>query len=270
MKQAQNLTLLRDALAKDMPYSIQALESVKHQLTFSVEPAKPCYVSEDEKSSLVVIKEHTTEACPVYTIYCNEQDVSKAERDLKDFINWNEPWGFGGVPSYLAPTLKKMALTHGPEENLEVMDCWAFILDPDVNPPEIQIPSKYTIKQVPPSDAKYMDDLWKYKSGPSLEVLVAQTKLGLGFGAYADNGELASSTAVFSFGALGGTGTAEKHRRNGLSQMIHVFATKHLRSLGLIPFGFVETYNIPSRKMMEKLKFSQTHDAAWLFWKRPK
>lgn len=77
MKQAQNLTLLRDALAKDMPYSIQALESVKHQLTFSVEPAKPCYVSEDEKSSLVVIKEHTTEACPVYTIYCNEQDVSK-------------------------------------------------------------------------------------------------------------------------------------------------------------------------------------------------
>ncbi|XP_059096292.1 uncharacterized protein LOC131890869 [Tigriopus californicus] len=269
MKRVHDLTALRDTLAKEMPFSIQALESVKHQTTFKLEPAKPCYVSEDEKSSLVVIKEASSDACPMYTIYCNQPDVAKVERDLKDFINWNEPWGFGGVPSYLAPTLKKMALANGPEEHLEIMDCWVFILDPDVVLPEVEIPSKYKIQQVPPCDAKYMDDLWKYKSGPSLDLLVAQTKVGLGFGAYAD-GELASSTAVFNFGALGGTGTAEKHRRNGLSQMIHVFASKHLRSLGLIPFGFVESYNIPSRKMMEKLKFSQTHDGAWLFWKRPK
>lgn len=77
MKQVTDLEALRDTLAKEMPYSIQAVESVKHQLIFKYNPPKTCFVSEDKDSSLVVIKEVGADAIPVFTVYCNEKDVSK-------------------------------------------------------------------------------------------------------------------------------------------------------------------------------------------------
>lgn len=96
----------------------------------------------------------------------------------------------------MVPILKKIALSHGPESNLEINDCWIFILEPKVELPEIKIQPNWEVKQIPPSDAKFVDNMWRYRSDVSLDLIKAQTELGLGFGTYVD-GELASSTVTF-------------------------------------------------------------------------
>lgn len=82
MKQVFDLQALKDTLAKELPFSILALESVKHQLKFNFQPAKEFYQSEDESSSFLVIKERTFESLPVFTIFCKESDVSKVNKCL--------------------------------------------------------------------------------------------------------------------------------------------------------------------------------------------
>ncbi|TRY78740.1 hypothetical protein TCAL_07566 [Tigriopus californicus] len=267
MKEVTDLEALRDTLAKELPYSIQAVESVKHQLIFKYNPAKTCFVSED--SSLVVIKEVSVDDLPLFTIYCNEKDVSKIESDLRGILSWKDPWAIGCVPNYMVPVLKKIALSHGPETNLEVNDCWVVILDPKVKLPEIELKPNWEVKQIPPSDATFVNKMWRYRSDSSLDLIKAQTNLGLGFGTYVD-GELASSTVTFNFGLLGAVATAEHHRRKGLAQITLAFGSNYLRSLGLNPFGYVETYNSPSLSMIKKVGYTHTHDGPWMFWKRPK
>lgn len=72
-----DLHALQKSLVKELPMSILALESVKHQIKFNLQPRKEFYVSKDEKSSFVVIKERAHESLPIFTVFCKENDVER-------------------------------------------------------------------------------------------------------------------------------------------------------------------------------------------------
>eukprot|EP00094_Tigriopus_californicus_P013689 TCALIF_13246-PA protein Name:"Protein of unknown function" AED:0.19 eAED:0.19 QI:86/1/0.5/1/1/0.5/2/0/196 len=196
MKQVHDLPALRDTLAKELPFSIQALESVKHQIKFNFKPPKEIYVSEDPKSSFVVIKEVAFEAAPNFTVYCKEADINTAGFELKDVIPWDQPWSLGGVPGYLLPILQEQLHKRGLEDCLELSDCWVFILEPHVTLPRMAIPPNYKIQHLAPNDVEFIDKMWKFRSDTSLPTLKAQANLGLAFGAIAD-GEVRSAFAAF-------------------------------------------------------------------------
>ncbi|TRY78554.1 hypothetical protein TCAL_13923 [Tigriopus californicus] len=268
MKQVHDLQALKETLIKELPFSILALESVKHQIKFNFQPPKEFYVSENEGSSYVVIKERFDESLPMFTIFCKESDVSTAEQELQDIIPWDQPWGIGGLPDYLIDTFKAKAQNQGSKELLEVSECWVAILDPETPIPEMDVPSNCKAQHVAPDDVEFMDSLWKFRSSSSLSILRGQTERGLAFGTYVD-GQLKSSLVTFNFGPLGALATAETHRKKGLAQMALTYAAKHLRSEGLTPFAFIETYNKPSFRLFMKTGFKHTHNVSWLFWKRP-
>ncbi|TRY80619.1 hypothetical protein TCAL_13244 [Tigriopus californicus] len=268
MKQVFDLKALQETLIQELPFSILALESVKHQIKFNFQPPKEFYVCENEELSLVVIKELGDESFPVFTILCREGDASKAEHELKEIIPWDQPWGIGGLPDYLVGALKAKAQNQGPKEFLEESECWVAILDPDTTIPGIDIPPNCKVQHVALNDVEFMDQLWKFQSSTSLPLLKAQAERGLAFGTYVD-GELKSSLVTFNFGPLGALATAETHRKKGLAQMALIYAAKHLRSEGLTPFAFIETFNKPSFGLFMKTGFTHTHNVSWLFWKRP-
>ncbi|XP_059095667.1 uncharacterized protein LOC131890349 isoform X2 [Tigriopus californicus] len=231
MKQVFDLPALQETLIQELPFSILALESVKHQIKYNIQPPKKCYVSENECSSFVVIKEQFNKSLPMFTIFCKESDASMAEHELKDIIPWDQPWAIGGLPDYLVENLKAKARIQGPSELLELSESWVAILDPETSIPGIDIPPNCKVQHVALSDVEFMDKLWKFRSSSSLSMLEAQAERGLAFGTYVD-GELKSSLVTFNFGPLGALATAESHRKKGLAQMALTYAAKHLRSEG--------------------------------------
>lgn len=66
------------------------------------------------------------------------------------------------------------------------------------------------------------------------------------------------------YGALGVLYTVDEYRGRGFAKICMQFMSKHVQSIGLTPFTYVETDNVASIALMEKLGFEPVQECLWI------
>ena len=66
------------------------------------------------------------------------------------------------------------------------------------------------------------------------------------------------------YGALGLLKTSPEWRGEGCAKACINNLAAHIESLGIVPYVYIEDFNVGSISLFEKMGFIKTHDASWI------
>ncbi|XP_055597620.1 uncharacterized protein LOC129747426 [Uranotaenia lowii] len=126
------------------------------------------------------------------------------------------------------------------------------------------IPDGFTLKELGQEDAIKADAVWPNKHRGSLFFLQRLAAWNVNTGLYDENGELIAWSFRLQSGALGALQVDERHLKRGYGTMVAIDMAHRLAHMNQDCFAFVNSGNIPSKRMFEKLGFLQIDTAYWL------
>jgi len=137
--------------------------------------------------------------------------------------------------------------------------------------------------------AQFIDDNWEFKDEFSLHWIHSQCKNGFAYGVFTTSEETKvknnsveqgqderddldtkinkqpiSWISAYKYGAMGLLKTSSEWRGEGCAKACINNLAFHMESLGIVPYVYIEDWNVGSISLFEKMGFVKTHNASWI------
>lgn len=115
------------------------------------------------------------------------------------------------------------------------------------------------------SDSEICNSLWAYRSLVSLAFVRSLILINGGFGLFdSANNEILSYAVINDHFATGILTTVESARGKKYGEFVAKLLTSKIDELGLIPTVYIDSTNVPSMNLYQKLGYQRIGDCNWI------